>query len=95
MTKRMIAILLVVCMAAALLAACGNKAVDSESAKQIALKDMGITEDQAEVHVHIAENEDGIACYSVYVTYNGEQTEYMIHGKTGEILSKGAGSHSH
>lgn len=95
MTKRIIAILLVACMAVALLAACGNKAVSSEEAKRIALKDMGVTEEQAEVHVHITENEDGIACYSIYITYNGQQTEYLIHGKTGEILHKGAGSHSH
>lgn len=95
MTKRIIAVLLVVCMAAALLAACGSKAIDTEKAKQIALKDMGITEDQASaVDVHITEYE-GAASYSVYITYNGEQTEYVINGKTGEILHKGAGSHSH
>ena len=86
---------LLACMALALLAACNtNKVIDTEKAKEIALKDMGITEDQAEVHVHITEYE-GIASFSVYVTYNDAQTEYIIHGKTGEILHKGAGSHSH
>lgn len=95
MTKRIAALLLLVCMAVTLLAACNtNDAIDTEKAKQIALEDMGITEDQADVHVHIAEHE-GVACFSVYITYNGAQTEYLIHGKTGEIVSKGAGSHSH
>lgn len=95
MTKRIIALVLVACMALALLAACSSGAIDTEKAKQIALKDMGITESQAsEVHVHITEHE-GVAGYSIYINYNGEQTEYIIHGKTGEILHKGAGSHSH
>jgi uncharacterized membrane protein YkoI len=95
MTKRIIAVLLVVCMAAVLMAACGSKVVDIEEAKKIALKDMGITEQQATaVDAHITEHE-GIASYSIYITYNGAQTEYIIHGKTGEILHKGPGSHSH
>ena len=95
MTKRVIAMVLVVCMAMALLAACSsNDVVDIEKAKQIALADMGIKESDAEVHAHITEYE-GIAGYSVYINYQGAQTEYIIHGKTGEILHKGAGSHSH
>ena len=95
MTKRIIAMVLLVCMALTLLAACNTKkVVDSDEAKKIALADMGIKEDQAEVHVHITEHE-GVASFSVYITYEGAQTEYIIHGKTGEILHKGAGSHSH
>lgn len=96
MTKRIIAILLLTCMALALLAACDTTgAIDSDKATAIALKDMGITEDQAsEIHAHVGE-QDGVAGYNVYITYNGEQTAYFIHGKTGEILSKGAGTHSH
>lgn len=92
--KRIIAILLLACMAVTLLAACSS-AIDTEKAKQIALKDMGIKESQATaVDAHITEYE-GIASYSVYITYNGAQTEYIINGKTGEILHKGPGSHSH
>ena len=95
MAKRIIAMVLLACMALTLLAACNtNKAIDAEKAKEIALKDMGIKEDQAEVHVHITEHE-GVASFSVYITYEGAQTEYIIHGKTGEILHKGAASHSH
>lgn len=96
MTKRMIAILLLTCMALALLAACDSTgAIDDQKATKIALKDMGITEEQAsEIHCHVGE-QDGVAGYNVYITYNGEQTAYFIHGKTGEILHKGAGSHSH
>lgn len=94
MAKRIIAILLLSCMALGMLAACSSGTVDTEKAKQIALKDMGIKESEAEVHVHIGEH-DGVAGYNVYVTYNGEQTAYFIDGKSGEILSKGEGSHSH
>lgn len=95
MTKRIIAMVLLACMALTLLAACNtNKAIDSDEAKKIALQDMGIKENQAEVHVHITDYE-GVASFSVYVTYEGAQTEYIIHGKTGEILHKGAASHSH
>ena len=56
---------------------------------------MGIKEsDASEIHCHVGE-QDGVAGYNVYITHNGEQTAYFIHGKTGEILHKGAGSHSH
>lgn len=94
MAKRIIAILLLSCMALGLLAACSSGVIDTEKAKQIALEDMGIKESQAEVHVHIGEHE-GVAGFNVYVTYEEEQTAYFIDGKSGEILSKGEGSHSH
>lgn len=95
MTKRITAILLLVCMAVTLLAACGSNAIDIQKAKEIALKDMGITEEQATaVDAHLTEYE-GAASYSIYITYNGAQTEYIINGKTGEILHKGASNHSH
>ena len=96
MTKRIIAILLLTCMALALLAACDSTgAIDDKKATQIALKDMGIKENQAEeIHAHVGER-DGVAGFNVYITYNGEQTAYFIHGKTGEILYKGAGEHTH
>ena len=96
MTKRIIAILLLTCIALALLAACDTTgAIDDQKATQIALKDMGIKESQAEeIHSHVGE-QDGVAGFNVYITYNGEQTAYFIHGKTGEILYTGAGTHSH
>jgi uncharacterized membrane protein YkoI len=96
MTKRLIAVLLVLCLSLTVLAACSaNDVLDGDKAKQIALADMGITESEAEeIHVHITEHE-GMAGYSIYITYQGHQTEYIIHGKTGEVLYKGEGSHSH
>lgn len=96
MNKRIIAILLLTCMALALLAACDTTgAIDDKKATEIALKDMGITEDQAEaIHCHVGEH-DGVAGFNVYITYKGAQTAYFVHGKTGEILSKGAAEHSH
>ena len=84
MTKRLIAVLLVLCLSLTVLAACSaNDVLDGDKAKQIALADMDITE------------HEGVAGYSIYITYQGHQTEYIIHGKTGEVLYKGEGSHSH
>ena len=96
MLKRLTAILLLACAVLTLLAACNSKkALTSEAAQQIALNDLGVTEEQvSDIHVHITTN-DGAACYSIYVTVNGVQMEYLIHGTTGEILSSGEGSHSH
>lgn len=96
MNKRIIAILLLACMALALLAACGsNKAIDDKKAVEIALKDLGITEDQAEsVDAHVG-TRDEVAGYNVYITYNKEHFSYFINGKTGEIMHKGNEAHSH
>ena len=96
MNKRIIAILLLACMTLALLAACGsNKAIDDKKAVEIALKDLGSTEDQAEsVDAHVG-TRDEVAGYNVYITYNKEHFSYFINGKTGEIMHKGNEAHSH
>lgn len=96
MNKRIIAILLLACMTLALLAACGfNKAIDDKKAVEIALKDLGITEDQAEsIDAHVG-TQDEVAGYNVYITYNKEHFSYFINGKTGEIMHKGNEAHSH
>lgn len=96
MIKRILALLLVACLGMGILAACNTAdVIDANKATQIALDDMGIKESEAEeIHVHITEYE-GLASFSVYISYNGSQIEYIINGKTGEILHKGAGSHSH
>lgn len=78
------------------LCACGSKALTTDDAKAVVLKDLGVTESQvSNIHVHITNSEDGTPCYSVYLTVNGKQMEYLIDGATGEILSAGEGSHSH
>lgn len=96
MTKRITAVLLLVCMMLALLAGCNsNKALTREDAEKIALEHMGLKPTQVDdVDIHVTTH-DGEACYSVYVLVGKEQTEYIIHGKTGEILHYGPGSHSH
>ena len=94
--KKYVAIALSVILLLTLLAGCGNKALTADDAKQIALKDLGISEAQvSDVHVHLTTDEDGAACYSIYLTVNGTQMEYLIHGSTGEILHSGEGNHSH
>lgn len=96
MKKRIISALLLVAMVLTLLAACSsNKAITADDAKQIVMEELGLSEEQAsQMHVHIATH-DGVACYSVYVTVGGVSMEYLVHGKTGEIISSGEGSHSH
>ena len=94
--KKSLIIILSVALLLTLLAGCGSKALTAEDAKQIALKDLGVTAEQvADIHVHIATSDDGAACYSIYLTVNGKQMEYLIHGTTGEIIHSGEGSHSH
>ena len=98
MGSGLLALLLVLLPFAAvvLLAACGsNKAIDDKKAVEIALKDLGITEDQAEsIDAHVG-TRDEVAGYNVYITYNKEHFSYFINGKTGEIMHKGNEAHSH
>lgn len=94
--KKIMTAILAAALLVALLAGCGSKALSADDAKKVVLKDLGVTESQVtDIHVHIANSDDGTACYSIYLTVNGKQMEYLIHGITGEILSSGEGSHSH
>lgn len=95
MTKRITAILALVCVLFILLAACdSSKAITAEEAQKIVLEHAGVTEDQvSDVHTHVATNDEGVACYSIHVTINGTSYEYLIHGITGEVLSYGEGGH--
>lgn len=93
MKKRIIAILLLVSMLA-MLTACGSKEITPEKAQKIVLEDLGVSADEAELHLHIGEHE-GTPCYSIYVTIEGETLEYLIDSATGEILAINESSHSH
>ena len=71
--------------------------LDTEGAKKVVLNDLNTKESKVDsLHIHTAE-EDGIPCYLVYVTDNGENLEDLSNGVTGEILEKKAsdGGHSH
>jgi uncharacterized protein YcfL len=96
MTKRITSILLLVCLMLALLVGCNsNDALTREEAEKIAMDHMGVTADQVSaVDIHPTTH-DGAVCYSVYITVGSKQTEYVIHGITGEILHHGEGNHSH
>ena len=85
MKKRMMALLL----AAALiltLTACGG-AISAEKAQKIAAKDAGFSVSQAEnIHTHVQTTEDGVPCYNIHFSADGEDYNYLI-GADGEILS--------
>ncbi len=71
--------------------------LSTDDAKKVVLNDLNTKESKVDsIHIHAAE-EDGIPCYSVYVTYNGKNWEYLINGLTGEILEKeeSDSNHSH
>lgn len=93
MKKCIIAVLVLVCILA-MLTACGSKEITPEKAQKIVLEDLGVSADEAELHVHIGEYE-GKPCYSIYVTIEGETLEYLVDSATGEILDINESSHSH
>lgn len=87
--KKIIAIILLLAMALSLLAGCGSKLLTSEDAQKVALKDLGIQENDADnIHVHIGNSPEGPA-YQIHIEYAGQTYEYMILAATGEILSTG------
>ena len=96
MFKRVISVLMIAVLALGLLAACGKEGpLTVEDAKAIVLEDLGVKESKvSSIDVHIT-TVDGAACYLVYVSYNGENFEYMVNGLTGEILSAEESDHGH
>ena len=96
MFKRVISVLMIAVLALGLLAACGKEGpLTVEDAKAIVLEDLGVKESKvSSIDVHIT-TVDGVACYLVYVSYNGENFEYVVNGLTGEILSVEESDHGH
>ena len=96
MTKRMVSLLVIVVMLASLLVACGNDGpLTTDDAKKVVLSDMGVKEkDVDSIDVHIT-TVDGVACYAVYVSIGDEHMEYLVNGRTGEILAKEEADHGH
>ena len=84
----------VVCIIGAMIIEQNEKTITSDQALKIVLKDLGVTEDQVgSPHIHEGTYKDQ-PCYNIYVTVNGESLTYVV-SKTGKILYKGEGSHSH
>ena len=92
--RRIISLMLVVVLAVSLFAGCGNSTVSTEKAQKIVLKDLGVKAEDVTMHMHIGTYE-GVPCYSIYVTVNGENLEYSVSADTGEILNIAHSDHAH
>ncbi len=92
--KKTIVILVLLSLLLGMLVGCGsNDGLDEADLRGIVLKHAAAQEsDISDFHVHIEENDDGAACFSVHVTVKGKTYTYLIHGTTGEILSVTEGS---
>lgn len=94
MKTRFVAILLLAALLLSVLAGCGSKSdvVSQEKAQQIAMEEIGVTEDQvSDAHIHVT-TENGIPCYSVHLTTDKGEFSVLIHAGTGEVLSSASGS---
>ena len=96
MTRRILALLAVVVLLVSLLAACkkDDGIIDQEEAIQIVLEKAGLTEQQANPHVHPTTVEDRV-CWGVYITVKGKNMLYVVDSATGEILSVEESTHAH
>ena len=95
MKKRLICLLVLVCMVCSVLCACTSKEkITGEQALTIMLEDLG--EDAVDaVDPHIHENTfNNEHVYNIYFTLDGESWVYVISDE-GEIMAKGPGGHSH
>ena len=88
MKLRWIALLLVVAMVFTLCAACkSDKLHTDEEAQKAAVEAAGFTLEQvSDLHTHF-NIEDGTPQFQIHFNHNGQEYEYLIHGRTGEVLS--------
>jgi len=83
--KKLIAFVLVLTMALGLFAACGNKVLTQEEALKVVAKDLDVNvKELANAHIHIASGD--VPAYSIYVTVDGVNYDYLIAANGGEIL---------
>ena len=69
--------------------------LSTADAKKVVLNDLSVEESEVgSIHVHPTTVEDR-PCYSVYITIDGENWEYIIDGFTGKILEKTETDHGH
>ena len=93
--KKFVSIFVAALLLVSLLAGCQKSdTISVEAAQKVVLQDLGVTADQVQLHVHVGEYE-GKPCYSIYVTVNGENLEYLIDSHSGEILAVNHSDHSH
>ena len=92
MTKRIISLFVIAMLLTGLMGlmvGCKDDGpLTPEEAMAIAQEDMGIGQnDQASIDVHVT-TVNGEACYAVYLSVGNTHMQYVIHGTSGEILSK-------
>jgi uncharacterized membrane protein YkoI len=92
MTKRIISLFVIAMLLMGLMglmAGCKDDGpLTPEEAMEIVMEDMGIDQsdvDSIDTHVTTV---NGVACYVVYITVDGEHMQYLIDGVSGEILTK-------
>ena len=68
------------------LTACGGGAINAGKAQKIAAKDAGFKVSEISAHTHVVTGENGIPCYNIHFSADGEDYNYMISAQ-GEILS--------
>lgn len=92
MKKRMTAVLVLAALLLTLFTACGSKkssVLTAEEAQKIALESAGFSADQvSDVHTHVGNFQEQ-PCFSIHITVDGTEYEYVIAALTGEILASG------
>jgi hypothetical protein len=93
--KKVVSVLLIICLLGTLLCACGGKKITAQEAYEIVLEDLGPVADKAaSPHIHEGTFE-GKACFNIFINVDGMDIVYVI-SDTGKILHKGPGTgHSH
>lgn len=96
MKRRIVAVLALALLVMSLFSGCQEESeiISQEDAVAIVLEELGKTEDEVTVHVHVTSH-DEIPCWGVYVTVDGQTYLYAVHCATGEILSVQNSNHSH
>ncbi len=86
---------LLIVLSAAVLSACGNGSQAStadyigiDAAKEAALKDAGLTSQEADFSAAGLDSKNGTFYYQVIFTANGEEQEYDIDAVTGVVIEK-------
>ena len=91
MKYRIFTVLILTALMLFLLAACKDNSsslLTAEQAQKIALEDAGLSaDDVTDVHTHVGTYQN-TPCYSIHITVDGVEYEFMIAAATGEILYK-------